>query len=439
MRRGSLTEDLLIAFTPWQAASASLWGCAVADQLSSDLASLKIRRDVDPERRSPLRSIAVALIGLGAAAGAAVVVVPRVESALFKTEVTSTEVLLVSPAQASISVTSTGYVVPQTVSRVGAKVPGRVAKMMVKEGDVVKAGDVLAELDDSDQKSAIAAAQAKVAAARARAIASRASRAEVEQQMKREQALVEQQVTGRAAFEDLTARLHALDETAKATEAEVKAAAAEVDSLRVALGDRRIIAPIGGTVLSKPPEVGEIVGALGLERPMAEIADFRSLVVETDVPETRLYLIEPGKPCEIVLDAYPSKRHRCSTLEIGRRVNRAKATVPVKVKFTDSTDKVLPEMSARVSFLAQELTEQAMKEPPKRVVPESAVVERLGAKVVFVIDQGQVKMVPIKVGGAAPGGLELLEGPSPGTRLVASPSADLVDGQKIKQKERGSP
>src|SRR4051812_16076318 len=103
-------------------------GGPLADQLSSDLASLKIRRDVDPERRSPLRSIAVALIGLGAAASVAAVAVPRVESALFKTEVTSTEILLVSPAQASISVTSTGYVVPQVVSRVGAKVPGRVAK-----------------------------------------------------------------------------------------------------------------------------------------------------------------------------------------------------------------------------------------------------------------------------------------------------------------------
>jgi hypothetical protein len=95
-------------------------------------------------------------------------------------------------------------------------------------------------------------------------------------------------------------------------------------------------------------------------------------------------------------------------------------------------------MSARVSFLAEALSEEAMKEPPKRVVPESAVVDRLGAKVVFVVDQGQVKMVPIKVGGAAPGGLELLDGPAPGTRLVATPPLDLTDGQKIKEKDRGT-
>jgi RND family efflux transporter MFP subunit len=208
-----------------------------------------------------------------------------------------------------------------------------------------------------------------------------------------------------------------------------------MESLRVALTDRRLFAPIGGTVMTKPLEIGE---AVFVERSIVTIADFDSLVVETDVPETRLYLIEPGKPCEIVLDAYPSKRYRCSTLEIGRRVNRSKATVPVKVRFTDAADKVLPEMSARVSFLAEALSAEAMKEPPKRVVPESAIVDRIGAKVVFVVDQGQVKMVPIKVGGAAPGGLELLDGPAPGTRLVVSPAPDLTDGQKVKEKDKGS-
>jgi hypothetical protein len=108
------------------------------------------------------------------------------------------------------------------------------------------------------------------------------------------------------------------------------------------------------------------------------------------------------------------------------------------VKFIDPTDKVLPEMSARVSFLAKALSEEAMKEPPKRVVPESAIAERLGAKVVFVVDQGQVKVMPIQVGGVAPGGFELIDGPPPGTRLVASPAKDLVDGQKIKEKDKGT-
>ncbi|MGK3986037.1 efflux RND transporter periplasmic adaptor subunit [Sorangium sp. So ce136] len=408
----------------------------MSDQLSSDLASLRIQRDVDPDRRRPLRTAIMTALALAAVAGVAVLVAPRAQSAIFKTEVATTEVALVSPAQASISVTSTGYVVPQVVSRVGAKIPGRIARVFVKEGDVVKQGDPLVELDDADQRSLVAAAQAKVAAARARAAASRASIVEVEQQVARERALVERQVTGRASMEDLTARMRSLEESARAVDAEVKAAAADVESLRVTLADRKIVAPISGTIMTKPPEVGEVAG---LELPrLLEIADFTSLVVETDVPETRLYLIEPGKPCEVVLDAYPQKRLRCTTLEIGKRVNRAKATIPVKVKFVGEVKEALPEMSARVSFLAEALSEEAMKEPPKRVVPEAAIAERAGAKVVFVVNDGQAKMVPIKVGGPAPGGFELLDGPAPGTRLVARPSPELADGQKIKEKEKGS-
>ncbi|MBC8131352.1 MAG: biotin/lipoyl-binding protein, partial [Deltaproteobacteria bacterium] len=78
---------------------------------------------------------------------------------LYKQVVSLTEVALISPAQSSVVVTSTGYVVPQILSRVGAKVPGRVSRVLVKEGDVVKAGDVIALLEGADQRSAIAAAQ----------------------------------------------------------------------------------------------------------------------------------------------------------------------------------------------------------------------------------------------------------------------------------------
>ena len=179
-------------------------------------------------------------------------------------------------------------------------------------------------------------------------------------------------------------------------------------------------------------EVGELVGPQSPE--VLEIADFASLVVETDVPEGRLSLVKPGSPCEIVLDAYPSRRYRGETLEIGRRVNRAKATVVVKVKFVDATEGVLPDMSARTAFLTEALSADAMKEPPKRVVPTSAVTERNGSKVVFVLDAGQVRVVPVTVGLPFGGGLELVDGPASGTRVVQNPAAELSAGQRVKEK-----
>jgi RND family efflux transporter MFP subunit len=402
----------------------------VAD-LTSDLASLKIQREVDPNRPKWGRIVLFSAIGIGALAAAGLVGYPALQSLIFKTEVSVTEISTVSPAQASITVTSTGYVTPQMISKVGAKLAGRVAKVLVKEGSVVKAGDVLVELESTDQRSSIVVAGSRAQAAQARVETARANLADLQQQVAREQILVEKGAIGKASLEDLTAKQKSAEQALKAAEAEARASQAEIAPLQVNLKDLTITSPIDGTVITKPVEVGELVGP---QNNIAEIADFKTLLVETDVPEGRLYQIKLGSPCEISLDAYPGKRYRGATSEIGQRVDRAKATVTVKVKFIDAMDGVLPDMSARTSFLSQEVSADAIKEKPKVVIPSGAVADRNGGKVVFVVNDGVTKMAPIKLGPPFAGGFELIEGPAPGTRVVSSPSPELSDGQRIKEK-----
>lgn len=410
----------------------------MADQLSSDLASLKIDRSIDPNKKGPFGYIVVAAAVIGAGAAGWLLGVPYLEAKVFKREVTVTEITMVSPANASVDLTTTGYVTPQKVSQVAAKVFGKVSRVHVKQGQVVKEGDVLIELDSIDQEATIAAAEARVAAARARAAAANAGKVEAERQAKRARSLAEGEVGSKAAAEDLESRVESLAEQARASMAEVRAAQAEVSALRVGLQSMKVSAPIGGTVISKPPEVGESLGmmATGLTSMggTIEIADLTTLTVETDVPEQRLYLIQLGRPAEIVLDAYPSRRFRGKAIEILPRMNRAKATATVKVAFVDPTDGVLPDMSARVSFLTKELDEKAMKEPPKRVVPGAAVANRNGDKVVFVIEGDRVRLKPIQTAAPAGGGFELLDGPAAGTRVVRDPPPDLTDGQLVKEK-----
>ena len=143
------------------------------DQLSSDLASLKIDRAARPKRRSPIGIIVTLLLALGAAGAAYQYGLPYLESAVFKTEVEVTEVITVSPAQASVELTSTGYVVAQTLSSVATKVAGKVRVQRVKQGAKVKAGDVLLEIDTADQKAGIATADIEIGKLR---IDTRASR-----------------------------------------------------------------------------------------------------------------------------------------------------------------------------------------------------------------------------------------------------------------------
>jgi multidrug efflux pump subunit AcrA (membrane-fusion protein) len=164
------------------------------------------------------------------------------------------------------------------------------------------------------------------------------------------------------------------------------------------------------------------------------LADFATLVVEADVSEARLHLVKAGGPAEIVLDAFPQRRLRGKALAVLPRVNRAKATVTVRVGFTDEPQGVLPEMAARVSFLSAALDAESIKQPPKTIVPGSAVTERAGAKVVFMAEDGRARMRSIEVGPAFGNGFELVRGPAPGARLIKDPPSELTDGQRIKER-----
>lgn len=410
-----------------------------ADSLSSDLASLRIPRDdggPSSTSHSPLPKVAVALVLLGAAALGAVKGYPYVEASLFKTPVQLTEISLVSPSQAAVDLTTTGYVVPDRSSKVAAKAEGRLAVVRVKEGERVRAGDVLAVLDDSAERSAIATARARARAARARVMTARANLAEAELRLSREEAMAARGAAAMATAQDQKARVVVLVEAVKVAEAEAAAADAEVAALEVGRQNLTVVAPIAGTVVTRPLRPGELVGPT--TGPILELADLEALVVETDVPEARLQRVRPGAPCEISLDAFPNKRLRGEALEIIPRVNRAKATVAVKVKFVDPPAGVLPDMAARVSFLSRALDDKALKEAAKVVVPAAAVAERGGAKVVFIADGDKVRMATVQLGPAAPGGFELVQGPPAGTRLVKSPPPTLADGQKIKEADASS-
>ncbi len=159
------------------------------DQLSSDLASLKIDRS-QPQRRGGVPSALYWVVGIGAVAFAAYTYgVPYLKTAVMKPEVRLTEIALHSPAQAAVELTSSGYVEPQVVSRVAPKVGGRVARVHVREGDRVKEGQLLLELEQADREAAIQSARLRAAAAEARVATARANLAETEQQAKRQRTL----------------------------------------------------------------------------------------------------------------------------------------------------------------------------------------------------------------------------------------------------------
>jgi RND family efflux transporter MFP subunit len=351
----------------------------VSDQLSNDLAALRIQRDEPAPSSGWGRRLAIAAAVIGVGYAGYAYGVPAIEQRVFKPEVELTQIVAVSPTEAQAKLTSTGYVVPQRTSKVGAKVAGRILKIEVEEGSRVSAGEVIAELDGADIEAQLQTARARVVAMRAAVKTAKAELADAKQKAQRERKLANAGVGMAAAAEDLEARVVPAQYQVAAAEANVKAAQAEVDALQVNLGYMTITAPMNGVVVAKPAQIGEVVGIQAAQ--IAELADFDSLVVETDVPENKLHLLVAGDPCDIILDAYPSRTFRGRVDDFSPRVNRAKATVTVKVKFEGDAEGVLPDMAARVTFLAAERDPNAPAEKPKIVVPASAVAERGGDKV----------------------------------------------------------
>ena len=109
-------------------------------------------------------------------------------------------------------------------------------------------------------------------------------------------------------------------------------------------------------MLKKNADVGEIVaplaGAASSKAAVVTIADMSSLEVDADVSEANITRVTPEQGCEITLDAYPQQRYPGYVTKIVPTADRAKATVLVKIKFKEYDHRVLPEMGAKISFLA---------------------------------------------------------------------------------------
>jgi len=384
--------------------------------------------------------VVIAVVVIAALAGVGYFIIyPKVTSSLFTTEVKTGEIQLVSPAQAQVQLTATGYVVALVYAKVAAKVPGRISEILVEEGETIEKGKIVARLEDVDYKSALASARAHGMAARARVALARSQLLEIKVQLDRETAMVDKGVSPKATTDDLRTRLDSANAAIRAAEADALASDAETKALETQGGSYDVVSPISGTVVDKLVKVGEGVSP-GFGTPgVIEVIDMTSLVVEVDVPETRLSQTAVDAPCEIVLDAYPAKRFRGSVKEIGRRVNRAKATVPVKVRFLDPSDAkqtILPEMAARVSFLSEKLDPKTLDVPPKLVVPTNAVTQRNGHDVIFVYEDGDIRMTAVTVRAPFADGRELETKIPAGTKVVLDPSSDLADGQRAKESKK---
>jgi RND family efflux transporter MFP subunit len=143
--------------------------------------------------------------------------------------------------------------------------------------------------------------------------------------------------------------------------------------------------------------------------------------------------VRVDQPCEIQLDALPDRRFRGTVSRMVPTVDRAKATVTVKVRFLDKDERVLPEMSAKVSFLTQEVPPD--RRDPRTVVTPAAVVDRDGRTIVYRIDGERASETTVETGGKLGDAIEIARGLEPGDKVVVRPPQALRDGMAVRPAE----
>jgi len=335
-----------------------------------------------------------------------------------------TTVSLISPSQAASLLTASGYVVAQRKAAIASKATGRLVYLGFEEGDHVRKGDVIGRIESEDVEAALSQAKAGLAV-------NQADLVDAKNTLERSTELLKKQLISQAEYDAAKARYERVRASITLTEAGVKAAEVQIENTRIR-------APFDGTILTKNADVGEVVAPFGAGASsrvaVVTIADMSSLEVEADVSESNIEKIKPKQPCEIVLDAYPEKRYRGSVSKIVPTADRSKATVMVKVKFSDRDNRVLPEMSSKVYFLSEE-PRSVTDSKPIIAVNSSAVVQRDDEKIVFIVKDNTLVKVTVTVGRPLGSMVEIVNGLSPGDRVVLRPSGAMENGTHVKVKE----
>ncbi len=332
---------------------------------------------------------------------------------------------------------ATGYVTARREATVSAQITGALTQVLIEEGERVKAGQVLARLDDTAQQASLAQAQAQLAASQALLSQYQVQLDQARRDLKRANALVAIDAVSRQEAEQAQTQVNALEAQIVGQQKQIELAQAQAAGARVQLDYTVIRAPFAGVIVAKAAQAGEIISPIsaggGFTRTgVGTIVDMDSLEIEVDVNEAYLNRVLPNQTVQAVLDAYPNWVIPAHVIAIIPTADRSKATVKVRIGIDLKDPRILPDMGVSVSFLGQSGHESSASAaiPTGVFVPTTAVVERDGHDVVFAINGTHVRQQAVRA-QAPKGDLQPVEGIEAGVQVVRQPPPGLSDGAAV--------
>jgi RND family efflux transporter MFP subunit len=388
------------------------------------------------------------------------------------------------------AMTAAGYVAAEEMATVSARVIGRLVYMPLDVGNRVRAGQVIARLDDAEYGARLRRAEADLAAARAaqarleagsrpeeirqaeaRLASVQAALEEAERNYRRTEELFRRELiaaadrdrawaayeTARARAQEAReglglARIGPREEDIAEARARVRTAEGEVELARAQLGYTVITAPIDGIVIDRKAQVGDTLfpGEPELSLPgrltqltarrgsvIVRLADMRQVNVEVDLNESDIGKVSVGSPATVVPDTAPDKKYEGRVVRVYPMADRQKKTIQVQVRIQKPDASLRPEGGARVTFHTG---------PPKSggsalLVPKAAVQKPSGSPEVFVVRDGRVQRRAVTLGAEERDYVEVRSGVARGEQVVVQGADGLRDGDRVRvtdaARERG--
>jgi RND family efflux transporter MFP subunit len=401
-----------------------------------DLAALRIQQEErGGGRGKPLVVGLVILLVLGAGGFGAWYWATALQAASVK--VAAAAVKAGGPNAPSAVLNASGYIVARRRATVSSKVTGKVMDVLIEEGHPVKAGQVVAHLDDTQARATLNLAEAQLAAARKSYAEDEAKLVQEQLNLQRRQQLLKEQVVGKAEVDDASSLVDSTKARIAYSQQQIAVAERQVDLQKTNLDDMTVRAPFAGIVISKDAQPGEMISPVsaggGFTRTgIGTIVDMSSLEIEVDVNETYINRVVPEQKVEATLDAYPDWRIPAHVITTIPSADRQKATVKVRIGFESLDARILPDMGVKVSFLKDAPPPGQAPTAPAVIVPKAAVRSADGHQVVFVLNEDHVERRAIKAGLENGDQVEVLSGVRAGERVVIDGPPTLKDGDKVK-------
>jgi len=276
---------------------------------------------------------------------------------------------------------------------VSAKASNIVTAVRFRDGERVKRGQVLVQLDDAQVRADVAAAEAALT--------------ESESQYNRSRELLSTQVLSKSSFEQLEA-------TMKANRARLAAANARLE-------DTVIRAPFSGRVGLRRVSVGSLISPGSV---ITTLDDTSVIKLDFSVPENFLATLREGLTVRASAPAFPGRTFTGKVASIDSRVDQATRSVTVRALLANEDGALKPGMFLNVSL--------ANDEREALVIPEEALTPEAERQFVFVVADGKAERREVRIGGRRPGSVEIVAGLQAGEKVVVEGTQKVRDGGSVR-------